>query len=275
MSTGEREEGRRKRENARPLPPPTHGLDPPTLSVRTRTPTSSDATPAAATTDRTPMLRQSASFNAEASPRGRSPHAAPLQYARRLTTLPLAALIFYEVSGGPFGIEDAVGAAGPALAIAGFCLLPSCGPSLRLSSPPNWPPRFPRMRATWPGSPPPLARWPGFRKGFGRGRRASQTMPSTPVLFTSYLEAAAPSAPGGVAQTRAYLHPGARGVGRQLPGPGRGGWRRGRRDRVCRGPLPRPHRSCRPPHSARQLAPAQTAVRSPVVCPLPTSCFGI
>lgn len=45
-------------------------------------------------------------------------------HARRLSLLPLAALIFYEVSGGPFGIEDAVGAGGPLLAILGFALLP-------------------------------------------------------------------------------------------------------------------------------------------------------
>ena len=32
---------------------------------------------------------------------------------RTLTLFPLAALIFFEVSGGPFGVEDAVGAAGP------------------------------------------------------------------------------------------------------------------------------------------------------------------
>jgi len=41
-----------------------------------------------------------------------------------LTLLPLVALIFYEVSGGPFGIEDAVVAGGPFLSILGFAVLP-------------------------------------------------------------------------------------------------------------------------------------------------------
>jgi amino acid transporter len=36
----------------------------------------------------------------------------------------LMALIFYEVSGGPFGVEDAVGQAGPILAVGGFLVLP-------------------------------------------------------------------------------------------------------------------------------------------------------
>ena len=51
------------------------------------------------------------------------PPAAPLP--RRLTVLPLIALIFYDVSGGPFGIEDSVRAGGGALLpILGFLILP-------------------------------------------------------------------------------------------------------------------------------------------------------
>lgn len=43
---------------------------------------------------------------------------------RTLTLFPLAALIFFEVSGGPFGVEDAVGAAGPFWALLGFVVFP-------------------------------------------------------------------------------------------------------------------------------------------------------
>eukprot|EP01043_Picozoa_sp_COSAG02_P038919 COSAG02_NODE_3037_length_7501_cov_5.769116_7_plen_526_part_00 len=43
---------------------------------------------------------------------------------RTLTVLPLASLIFFEVSGGPFGVEDAVGAAGPFWALLGFLAFP-------------------------------------------------------------------------------------------------------------------------------------------------------
>ncbi|CAN1141407.1 Probable polyamine transporter At3g19553 [Linum perenne] len=43
----------------------------------------------------------------------------------KLTVLPLIALIFYEVSGGPFGIEDSVKAGGgPLLALLGFFFFP-------------------------------------------------------------------------------------------------------------------------------------------------------
>lgn len=37
---------------------------------------------------------------------------------------PLVLLIFYGVSGGPFGVEPVVSAAGPFLALMGFLLLP-------------------------------------------------------------------------------------------------------------------------------------------------------
>nr|XP_024375958.1 probable polyamine transporter At3g19553 [Physcomitrium patens]XP_024375959.1 probable polyamine transporter At3g19553 [Physcomitrium patens]XP_024375960.1 probable polyamine transporter At3g19553 [Physcomitrium patens]XP_024375961.1 probable polyamine transporter At3g19553 [Physcomitrium patens]PNR53956.1 hypothetical protein PHYPA_007631 [Physcomitrium patens] len=42
----------------------------------------------------------------------------------KLGLLPLVALIFYEVSGGPFGVEDSVKSGGPLLAILGFLIFP-------------------------------------------------------------------------------------------------------------------------------------------------------
>ncbi|XP_077233780.1 amino acid permease family protein [Tasmannia lanceolata] len=43
----------------------------------------------------------------------------------KLTVLPLIALIFYEVSGGPFGVEDSVRAGGgPLLSLLGFIIFP-------------------------------------------------------------------------------------------------------------------------------------------------------
>lgn len=41
-----------------------------------------------------------------------------------LAILPLVALIFYEVSGGPFGTEDAVGSSSPLIALLGFIVFP-------------------------------------------------------------------------------------------------------------------------------------------------------
>ncbi|XP_019169129.1 PREDICTED: probable polyamine transporter At3g19553 [Ipomoea nil] len=44
---------------------------------------------------------------------------------KKLTLLPLIALIFYEVSGGPFGVEDSVRAGGgPLLSLLGFLIFP-------------------------------------------------------------------------------------------------------------------------------------------------------
>ena len=48
-----------------------------------------------------------------------------IQRSPTLGVLPLIALIFYDVSGGPFGIEDSVGGGGgPLLAILGFLIFP-------------------------------------------------------------------------------------------------------------------------------------------------------
>lgn len=55
------------------------------------------------------------------------PQPPPAATTRRpkLTILPLIALIFFDVSGGPFGVEDSVGAGGgPLLSITGFLLFP-------------------------------------------------------------------------------------------------------------------------------------------------------
>ncbi|PAN21555.1 hypothetical protein PAHAL_3G476100 [Panicum hallii] len=55
-----------------------------------------------------------------------SPADPPARSRPRLTVLPLIALIFYDVSGGPFGIEDSVRAGGGALLpVLGFLVLPA------------------------------------------------------------------------------------------------------------------------------------------------------
>ena len=44
-------------------------------------------------------------------------------HSRKLTLISLTTLIFYSVSGGPFGIEEIVKAGGPLYALMGFSLL--------------------------------------------------------------------------------------------------------------------------------------------------------
>lgn len=53
------------------------------------------------------------------------PDAAPRSPSRRNLGLPgLAAIIYYSVSGGPFGTEDVVASAGPLYALLGFLVMP-------------------------------------------------------------------------------------------------------------------------------------------------------
>jgi amino acid transporter len=44
--------------------------------------------------------------------------------ARHLGTLPLAMIVFYNVSGGPFGVEESVRSAGFFFSIMGFMIMP-------------------------------------------------------------------------------------------------------------------------------------------------------
>ncbi|PSC67221.1 putative polyamine transporter isoform A [Micractinium conductrix] len=53
-----------------------------------------------------------------------SPRGSMAAHAKPLSLLPLVALIFFDVSGGPFGIEDAVSRGAPLLAVLGFIILP-------------------------------------------------------------------------------------------------------------------------------------------------------
>ncbi|KDP42128.1 hypothetical protein JCGZ_01916 [Jatropha curcas] len=46
------------------------------------------------------------------------------KFPNKLSLIPLIFLIFFEVSGGPYGIESTVGAAGPFWAILGFLVFP-------------------------------------------------------------------------------------------------------------------------------------------------------
>jgi amino acid transporter len=47
-----------------------------------------------------------------------------LDKLKKVSIIPLIFLIFYEVSGGPFGVEDTVRAAGPLLSLVGFLVFP-------------------------------------------------------------------------------------------------------------------------------------------------------
>ncbi|KAE8665056.1 hypothetical protein F3Y22_tig00112688pilonHSYRG00011 [Hibiscus syriacus] len=55
----------------------------------------------------------------------RPPSSPPqLKFPKKLSILPFIFLIYFEVSGGAYGAEEAVGAAGPFCAISGFLVFP-------------------------------------------------------------------------------------------------------------------------------------------------------
>ncbi|KAK9126316.1 hypothetical protein Scep_015162 [Stephania cephalantha] len=104
-----------------PLPPPHHhsiNVDPDNSSTPSAPPLSSPTT----TTTTTTMVPSSSLAYATLPT-----HHQQLEQSKKkkkLTLIPLIFLIFFEVSGGPFGEEPAVKAGGPLLAILGFLIFP-------------------------------------------------------------------------------------------------------------------------------------------------------
>ena len=111
---------------------------------------------------------------------------------RTLTLVPLIALIFYDVSGGPFGVEDAVSSAGALLTILGFIVLPLCWsvPEALITA---------ELSTAFPENSGFVAwvtaafgpRW-GFLEGFFKWLSGVTDNALYPVIFFTYLEQAAP-----------------------------------------------------------------------------------
>ncbi|PPD90649.1 hypothetical protein GOBAR_DD12388 [Gossypium barbadense] len=97
----------------------------------------------------------------------------------KLTLLPLIALIFYEVSGGPFGIEDSVRAGGgPLLSLLGFMALITA--ELATSFPENG------GYVIWISSA--FGPFWGFQEGFWKWFSGVMDNALYPVLFLDYLK---------------------------------------------------------------------------------------
>lgn len=118
-----------------------------------------------------------------------------------LSLLPLIALIFYDVSGGPFGTEDAVSAGGPLLAILGFLLLPLIWsvPEALITA---------ELATTFPENSGYVA-WVtaafgpfwGFQEGFWSWVSGVTDNSLYPVMFLSYLDALVPGLKTGWQRT--------------------------------------------------------------------------
>eukprot|EP00884_Botryococcus_braunii_P015193 jgi/Botrbrau1/23675/Bobra.55_2s0056.1 len=111
---------------------------------------------------------------------------------RPLSLWPLVALIFFEVSGGPFGIEDAVGAAGPLLVIIGFLVLPLVWSIPEALVTAELATAFPEDAGYVAWVTAAFGPFWGFQKGFWAWVAGVTDNSIYPVLFVSYLDMAVP-----------------------------------------------------------------------------------
>ncbi|XP_047077786.1 polyamine transporter PUT1 [Lolium rigidum] len=116
---------------------------------------------------------------------------------RKLSMVPLIFIIFYEVSGGPFGIEDTVGAAGPLLAIVGFLALPVIWSIPEALITAELGTMFPENSGfvVWVASA--LGPYWGFQQGWMKWLSGVIDNALYPVLFLDYLKSAVPALGGG------------------------------------------------------------------------------
>ncbi|KAG2408942.1 polyamine transporter [Vigna angularis] len=122
-------------------------------------------------------------------------------HTRKVSVLPLVFLIFYEVSGGPFGVEDTVHAAGPLLALLGFLVfavmwsVPEALITAEMGT------MFPENSGyvVWVSSA--LGPFWGFQQGWMKWLSGVIDNALYPVLFLDYLKSGIPALGGGVPRT--------------------------------------------------------------------------
>ncbi|CAN4127686.1 unnamed protein product [Withania somnifera] len=125
--------------------------------------------------------------------------------ARKVSVLPLIFLIFYEVSGGPFGVEDAVQAAGPLLALMGFLVFPFIWSVPEALITAEMGTMFPENGGyvVWVSSA--LGPYWGFQQGWMKWLSGVIDNALYPVLFLDYLKSAIPALGGGLPRVIAVL----------------------------------------------------------------------
>ncbi|KAK8561214.1 hypothetical protein V6N13_149617 [Hibiscus sabdariffa] len=133
-------------------------------------------------------------------------HSSPkLDKYRKVSVIPLVFLIFYEVSGGPFGIEDSVQAAGPLLALLGFLLVPFVWSVPEALITAELGTMFPENGGyvVWVSSA--LGPYWGFQQGWMKWLSGVIDNALYPVLFLDYLKSAIPELEGGLPRTIAVF----------------------------------------------------------------------
>ncbi|XP_027360804.1 probable polyamine transporter At1g31830 isoform X2 [Abrus precatorius] len=118
--------------------------------------------------------------------------------AKKVSVIPLVFLIFYEVSGGPFGVEDTVQAAGPLLALLGFLLFPLIWSVPEALITAEMGTMFPENSGyvVWVSSA--LGPYWGFQQGWMKWLSGVIDNALYPVLFLDYLKSGIPALGGGL-----------------------------------------------------------------------------
>lgn len=116
---------------------------------------------------------------------------------KKVSMIPLIFLIFYEVSGGPFGIEDTVKAAGPLLAIIGFLVFPIVWSVPEALITAELGTMFPENGGyvVWVSSA--LGPFWGFQQGWMKWLSGVIDNALYPVLFLDYIKGGVPALGGG------------------------------------------------------------------------------
>ncbi|XP_057964894.1 probable polyamine transporter At1g31830 [Malania oleifera] len=124
---------------------------------------------------------------------------------RKVSLIPLIFLIFYEVSGGPFGVEDSVQAAGPLLALLGFVVFPFIWSIPEALITAEMGTMFPEDGGyvVWVSSA--LGPYWGFQQGWMKWLSGVIDNALYPVLFLDYLKSAIPALDGGWPRVVAVL----------------------------------------------------------------------
>ncbi|CAL5201907.1 unnamed protein product [Lathyrus oleraceus] len=117
---------------------------------------------------------------------------------KKISILPLIFIIFYEVSGGPFGSEDAVQAAGPLLTLLGFIIFPIIWSIPEALITAEMGTMFPENSGyvVWVSSA--LGPYWGFQQGWMKWLSGVIDNALYPVLFLDYLKSAIPAVASGL-----------------------------------------------------------------------------
>ncbi|KAF7829136.1 putative polyamine transporter [Senna tora] len=122
---------------------------------------------------------------------------------KKISVLPLIFLIFYEVSGGPFGVEDTVNAAGPLLALVGFLVFPFIWSIPEALITAEMSTMFPENSGyvVWVSTA--LGPYWGFQQGWMKWLSGVIDNALYPVLFLDYLKSGIPALASGFPRTAA------------------------------------------------------------------------